>query len=224
MNYKGRGMKQPITIALSKGRLLPVSIRLLEKLGLHSPGLKTDTRKLYFKTTRDNVHIMIVRAVDVPTYVEYGAADIGIAGKDILLEQDKDVYEPLDLKFGHCRVVLAEPTRRGNSIPHWARLRIATKYPTITEQYFSKKGLPVEIIKLYGSIELAPGVGLADQVVDLISTGKTLQENHLTVVEEIAQSTARLIVNRASLKLKYERIREIIEKCKKVVGEIHENH
>ncbi len=217
-------MKQPITIALSKGRLLPLSIKLLEKLGLHSPDLKTDTRKLYFKATRDNIHIMIVRAVDVPTYVEYGAADIGIAGKDILMEQEKDIYEPLDLKFGHCRIVLAESTRRSNSTPHWGRLRIATKYPNITEQHFSKKGLPVEIIKLYGSIELTPGVGLADQVVDLISTGKTLQENHLAVVEEIAQSTARLIVNRASLKLKYERIREIIEKCKKVVGEIHENH
>ena len=217
-------MKQPITIALSKGRLFPSSIKLLEKIGLHSPDLKTDTRKLYFKATRDNVHIMIVRAVDVPTYVEYGAADIGIAGKDILMEQDKDVYEPLDLKFGHCRIVLAEPTQRSNRTPHWARLKIATKYPDITEQHFSKKGLPVEIIKLYGSIELAPGVGLADQVVDLISTGKTLQENHLTVVEEIALSTARLVVNRASLKLKYERIREIIEKCKKVVGEINEDH
>jgi ATP phosphoribosyltransferase len=217
-------MKQPITIALSKGRLLLPAIKLLEKLGLHSPDLKTDTRKLYFKATRDNVHIMIVRAVDVPTYVEYGAADIGIAGKDILMEQEKDVYEPLDLKFGHCRIVLAESTRQSNSTPHWARLRIATKYPKITEQHFSKKGLPVEIIKLYGSIELTPGVGLADQVVDLMSTGKTFQENHLAVVEEIAQSTARLIVNRASLKLKYERIREIIEKCKKVVGEVHENH
>jgi ATP phosphoribosyltransferase len=217
-------MKQPITIALSKGRLFPSSIKLLEKIGLHSPDLKTDTRKLYLKATRDNVHIMIVRAVDVPTYVEYGAADIGIAGKDILMEQNKDVYEPLDLRFGHCRIVLAEPTRRSNRTPHWAQLRIATKYPAITEQHFSKKGLPVEIIKLYGSIELAPGVGLADQVVDLISTGRTLQENHLTVVEEIALSTARLVVNRASLKLKYERIREIIEKCKKVVGEIHEDH
>ena len=218
-------MKQRITIALSKGRLFPPSIKLLERIGLHSPDLKTDTRKLFFKASRDNVHIMIVRAVDVPTYVEYGAADIGIAGKDILMEQDKDVYEPLDLRFGLCRIVLAEPSRRSGqrTVPS-ARIRIATKYPVITERYFSQKGLPVEIIKLYGSIELAPGVGLAEQVVDLISTGKTLQENHLTVVEEIAHSTARLIVNRASLKLKYKRIREVIEKCKKVVGEIHEDH
>lgn len=213
-------MKQPITIALSKGRLLPPSIKLLGRIGVHIPDLKSDTRKLYFKATREKIHIMIVRAVDVPTYVEYGAADIGIAGKDSLLEQDKDVYEPLDLKFGQCRIVLAKPAQRfGQATTPWSRMRIATKYPVITERYFSKKGLPVEIIKLYGSIELAPGVGLAEQVVDLISTGKTLRENRLVVVEEIARSTARLIVNRASLKLKYERIREIIERCKKAVGE-----
>ena len=217
-------MKQPITIALSKGRLLAPSIKLLEKIGLHSPDLKTETRRLVFKTTQDNAHILIVRAVDVPTYVEYGAADMGIAGKDLLMEQGKDVYEPLDLKFGRCRIVLAEPTQRSSHRKsHRSCLRVATKYPAITEKYFGQKGLPVEIIKLYGSIELAPGVGLADQVVDLISTGKTLQENNLAIVEEIARSTARLIVNRASLKLKYERIREIIEKCKKVIGEIHED-
>lgn len=217
-------MTQHITIALSKGRLLAPSIKLLEKIGLCSPDLKTETRRLVFKTTHDNAHILIVRAVDVPTYVEYGAADIGIAGKDLLLEQGKDVYEPLDLKFGHCRIVLAEPVQRSSHRKrHWSCLRVATKYPAITERYFSQKGLPVEIVKLYGSIELAPGVGLADRVVDLISTGKTLQENNLAIVEEIAQSTARLIVNRASLKLKYERIREIIEKCKKVIGEIHED-
>jgi ATP phosphoribosyltransferase len=218
-------MKHTITIALSKGRLLPLSIKLLERIGLHSPDLKTETRKLFFKASRGNVHIMIVRAVDVPTYVEYGAADIGIAGKDVLMEQDKDVYEPLDLQFGHCRIVLAEPNRRSGlpTVPS-ARIRVATKYPVITERFFSQKGLAVEIIKLYGSIELAPRVGLAERVVDLISTGKTLRENHLTVVEEIAYSTARLIVNRASLKLKYERIGEVIEKCKKVVGKIHEDY
>jgi ATP phosphoribosyltransferase len=217
--------RQPITIALSKGRLLSPSIKLMEKIGLHSPDLKTDSRKLLFRTNQDHVRILIVRAVDVPTYVEYGAADIGIAGKDLLLEQGKDVYEPLDLGFGQCRIVLAQPSKRSSNFsPPGSRLRIATKYPSITERYFSQKGLPVEIIKLYGSIELAPGVGLADQVVDLISTGKTLRENHLTLVEEIAKSTARLIVNRASLKLKYEKILGIIERCKKVIGDSYEDH
>lgn len=218
-------MKQPITIALSKGRLFSPSTRLLEKIGIHSPGLKSDTRKLFFRARRENISILVVRAVDVPTYVEYGAADLGIAGKDILMEQDKDVYEPLDLKFGQCRIVLAQPVRRaGRRNGHWSQLRIATKYPVITERYFSQKGISVELIKLYGSIELAPGVGLAEQVVDLISTGKTLRENNLAVVEEIVHSTARLIVNRASLKLKYQRIREIIEKCRKAVGAMNEDY
>jgi ATP phosphoribosyltransferase len=217
-------MKQPITIALSKGRLLPTSISLLKKIGVQSRDLNKDSRQLLFKATRDKINIMIVRAVDVPTYVEYGAADIGIAGKDILLEQDKDVYEPLDLKFGKCRIVLAKPANRSsNRATPWSRMRIATKYPVITERYFSGKGLPVEIIKLYGAIELAPGVGLAEQVVDLISSGRTLQENRLTIVEEIASSTARLIVNRASMKLKYERIRELIEKFRKVVKDRNED-
>lgn len=214
-------MKTPITIALSKGRLLAPSIELMERIGLRSRDLKADTRKLYFKAGRDSVHIMIVRAVDVPTYVEYGAADMGIAGEDLLLEQDKDVYEPLDLRFGQCRIVLAEPAdQRGSAAAKGPRVRVATKYPSITEHYFSEKGLPVEIIKLYGSIELAPSVGLADQVVDLISTGKTLKANHLKVVDEIAWSTARLIVNRASLKLKYDRVRQIIEKCRRAVEEL----
>ena len=213
-------MKLSITIALSKGRLLSPSIDLLARIGIRSPDLKASSRKLFFKTTYDNTHIMIVRAVDVPTYVEYGAADIGVAGQDLLLEQRKDVYEPLDLRFGQCRVVLAEPVRRARRLfAKGSRIRIATKYPAITEQYFNEKGLPVEIIKLYGAIELAPSVGLADQVVDLISTGKTIQENHLRVADEIAHSTARLIVNRASFKLKYDRIRQIIERCRKVVEE-----
>jgi len=169
---------------------------------------------------------MFIRAIDVPTYVEHGAADIGIVGKDVLLEQDhRDLYEPLDLKFGFCRIVIAEakgkekrPVSKG-----WTKIRIATKYPRITERYFSQKGIPVEIIKLYGSIELAPLAGLAEQIVDLSSSGRTLRENHLVEVEEITGSTARLVVNRASLKIKYHGIGELIRKLQKGLKTFHEN-
>lgn len=211
-------MKPTITIALSKGRLLPPTINLLKRIGIRSPDLRSQTRKLYIQASRQPIGLMIVRAVDVPTYVEYGAADLGIAGHDSLLEQGVDVYEPLDLKFGKCQIVLAAPTgpsararRRG------ACLRVATKYPAITERFFSERGIPVEVIKLYGSIELAPMVRLADQVVDLTATGSTLKANNLRILEEIARSTARLIVNRASMKLKYDRIQPLIEKLRKAL-------
>jgi ATP phosphoribosyltransferase len=211
-------MSEPVTIALPKGRLLAPSIALFGKIGLSHPDLTPETRSLSFQVKGAGAQLVIVRDVDVATYVEYGAADLGVVGKDRLLEQRPAVYEPLDLGFGLCRIVLAAPapahargdkqlTQAGN----WGNCRVATKYPNLTERYFLKKGLPVEIIKLTGTIELAPLVGLADQVVDIVDTGATLRAHQLVEVEELARSTARLIVNRASLKTKYQRVQRVIQ-------------
>jgi ATP phosphoribosyltransferase len=155
----------------------------------------------------------------VPTYVEHGCADIGVVGKDTLLEQDKDLYEPLDLQFGYCRLVVAEPKelRQDDDPAGWSNIRVASKYPNVTEKFFAAKGIQVEVIKLYGSIELAPLVGLAERIVDLVSTGGTMRENGLVEVETIAEVTSRLIVNRASLKTKHRRISRLIEELEKVI-------
>lgn len=207
--------RSAIVIAFPKGRLLDSTIELFARVGIRAKGLTGDTRKLLFETDTDGVTVMVVRAVDVPTYVEYGAADMGVAGKDVLLEHPKEVYEPLDLGYGLCRVVWAEPikpsARRGAL--QTAKRRVATKYPNIADRYFTQRGLPVELVKLSGAVELAPRIGLAESIVDLVSTGKTLEANHLTIVEEIVRSTARLIVNRASLKVKHRRVREIVEQA-----------
>jgi ATP phosphoribosyltransferase len=202
-----------ITIAIPKGRILQDSVELFRKIGIYCEELLSDTRKLIFENHEQRMRYMIVRATDVPTYVEYGSADLGIVGKDTLLEQEKDLYEPLDLRFGYCRMVVAEPAElsRNDDPAGWTSIRIATKYPNFTEKYFTRKGVQVEIIKLYGSIELAPLVGLSERIVDLVSTGETLKQNGLVEVETIAEITTRLIVNRASLKTKYKRITEIIE-------------
>lgn len=212
-------MNEWLTIALSKGRLLSESIDLLNKMGISHPGLLSSDRRLLFDIPNQKIRLLMIRAADVPTYVEYGAADMGISGKNILLEDDRELFEPLDLKFGHCRIMVAEPIgseliRRKNP----AKLKIATKYPRITEQYFSRKGIPVELIKLGGSIELAPMLGLADQIVDLVSTGATLKAHHLKMVDEIASSTARLIVNRASLKLKHKRVYAFIDQIRGIIS------
>jgi ATP phosphoribosyltransferase len=207
----------PVTIALPKGRLLEGAIALCAKIGLSHPELTPATRQLSFQVAGHAAQLVIVRDVDVPTYVEYGTADIGIVGKDRLLEQRPAVYEPLDLGFGLCRIVLAEPrvSRAQPARParpaRWTTRRVATKYPNITERYFLRKGLPVEIIKLSGTIELAPLMGLADQIVDIVDTGATLRAHHLVEVEELARSTARVIVNRASMKTKHHRVRQIIQ-------------
>jgi ATP phosphoribosyltransferase len=208
-----------ITIAIPKGRILQESVALFEKIGLSCSELLADTRKLIFENTAQRMRYMIVRATDVPTYVEYGCADLGIVGKDTLLEQEKELYEPLDLKFGYCRMVVAEPAElsRDDDPAGWTNIRIATKYPNFTERYFTGKGVQVEIIKLYGSIELAPLVGLSERIVDLVSTGETLKQNGLVEVETIAEITTRLIVNRASLKTKHQRITEIIAGLEKHV-------
>lgn len=192
-----------LTVALSKGKLLGPAVERLARAGYTSAGLSADTRQLVLPCSDGQTMLLIVRPNDVPTYVEYGAADAGVVGKDVLLEQDRDVYEPLDLKFGGCRISVAALKGREGPDRFSSKIRVATKYPNITERYFNQKGLLVEIIKLYGSIELAPLVRLADRIVDLVSTGKTLRANQLVEVDVIAQSTARLIVNRASLKMKH---------------------
>lgn len=206
-------MNDYITIAIPKGRILQESVALFKKIGINCDELLSDTRKLIFEDPEQRLRYMIVRATDVPTYVEYGCADLGIVGKDTLMEQQKDLYEPLDLKFGYCRLVVAEPAElsRTDDPRSWSSIRIATKYPNVTEQYFAGKGVQVEIIKLYGSIELAPLVGLSERIVDLVSTGETLRQNGLVEVETIAEITCRLIINRASLKTRHNRIAPMLE-------------
>jgi ATP phosphoribosyltransferase len=210
-------MNDFITIAIPKGRILEESVELFARIGIDCAELLGNSRKLIFVNEAQRMRYMIVRATDVPTYVEYGSADLGIVGKDTLMEQEKDLYEPLDLKFGYCRMMVAEPVGLADEDDpaRWSNIRIATKYPTVTEKYFSAKGVQVEIIKLYGSIELAPLVGLSERIVDLVSTGETLKQNGLVEVETIAEITTRLVVNRASLKTKHERISKIIEALEK---------
>ena len=212
-------MNDFVTIAIPKGRILRDTVALFKKIGIDCEELLSDTRKLIFEDPVQKMRYLIVRATDVPTYVEYGSADLGVVGKDTLLEQGKDLYEPLDLKFGYCRLMVAEPAElsRNDDPSCWTNIRIATKYPNITEKYFGGKGVQVEIIKLYGSIELAPLVGLSERIVDLVSTGETLRQNGLVEVETIADITCRLIVNRASLKTKQRRITDIIEGLEKHV-------
>ena len=214
-------MNNQLTIAIPKGRILTESIELFAKVGIHLESMLQDSRKLIFEYPEQNLRSLIVRATDVPTYVEHGCADLGIVGKDTLLEQDKDLYEPLDLKFGYCRMMVAEPANLAQSDDpsRWSHIRVATKYPHVAEKYFASKGVQAEIIKLYGSIELGPLVGLSERIVDLVSTGETLRQNGLVEVETIAEITTRLVVNRASLKTKHERIRGIIDGLEKVIAD-----
>src|SRR5262244_1526497 len=203
-------MSAPLTLALPKGRLLDPTLALLGGMGVK--GLPLDSRRLIFRDAGRDLEIQLLKPVDVPTYVEYGAADLGIVGKDILLEQAPDVYEPLDLGFGFCRLVVAEPRElwERDDPAKWSWVRVATKYPTLTERYFSDRGIQVEIVRLDGSIELAPLVGLAERIVDLVQSGETLRANGLVEVAQIMTSTARLIVNRASLKTAHARVNALV--------------
>ena len=195
-----------LTLALSKGRILEDSEPLLAALGL-APATGLDDRRLRLPSQDPEVQLLIVRPADVPTYVEYGAADFGIVGKDVLMEHGSDaLYEPLDLGFAQCRLVVAAPAKAPAGGP-LRRLRVATKYPEITRRHFAEKGQQVEIIKLYGSMELAPLVGLSDYIVDLVNTGSTLRANGLKEIETIAPISARLIVNKAAMKMKHALIR-----------------
>jgi len=201
-----------LTLALSKGRILEDSAPLLSALGL-APDSGLDDRRLRLPSKDPGVQLLIVRPADVPTYVEYGAADLGIVGKDVLMEHGSDaLYEPLDLGFAKCRLVVAAPARP-TAPPR--RPRVATKYPGITRRHFAERGEQVEIIKLYGSMELAPMVGLADYIVDLVDTGNTLRANGLVEVETIQAITARLVVNKAAMKMKHKLIRGLLERFRK---------
>ena len=203
-----------ITIALSKGRIFDETAPLLKAAGIAALDDPETSRKLILATNRAEVRLIIVRASDVPTYVQYGAADMGIAGKDVLLEHGgAGLYQPLDLNIACCRMMVA--VRDGfdyaSAVRQGARLRVATKYLQTARAHFAGKGVHVDLIKLYGSMELAPLVGLADAIVDLVSSGNTLKANHLKAVEEIMPVSARLIVNQAALKLKRETIQPMLE-------------
>ncbi|GKS65682.1 ATP phosphoribosyltransferase 2 [Nitrospira sp.] len=207
-----------LTIALSKGKLIDAALDLFRRAGYRITGLSGESRRLIFVSRENEMTFLIVRPSDVPTYVEYGGADAGIVGKDVLMEQESDVYEPLDLGFGACRISVAARQGEDSNDRLSSKLRIATKYPRVTERYFNTRGIPVEVIKLYGSIELAPVVGLADRIVDLVETGSTLKAHDLVEVEVIAQSSARFIVNRASFRLKQEPMMALIWKLRSAVG------
>ncbi len=210
-------MSEGVTIALSKGKLLSPTLALFRQAGYSGYHVQDGDRRLILEFPDHGHRILIVRPSDVPVYVEYGAADLGVVGKDVLLEQSPDVYEPVDLGLGVCKLVVAKPNGQMPIQRLSSKLRVATKYPNMTERFFNQQGLPVELIKLYGSIELAPLVGLADRIVDLVETGKTLKANNLVEEEIIAWSSARLIVNRASLKMKHAMVTEVLTRIKKQV-------
>jgi ATP phosphoribosyltransferase len=210
-----------ITFALSKGRIFEETLPLLERAGMKPLEDPERSRKLIIGTANAEVRLVIVRASDAPTYVQYGAADIGIAGRDVLLEHGgTGLYQPLDLGIAACRMVVAVPEEFDyvSAVRKGARLRVATKYMQTAREHFAAKGVHVDLIKLYGSMELAPLVGLADAIVDLVSTGNTLRVNRLRVVEEIMPVTARLLVNQAALKLKRAAIQPILDSFASLAG------
>jgi ATP phosphoribosyltransferase len=201
-----------LTVALAKGRLLEPSVALLESLGYDLGKEGNGSRQLILQDADRGVRFLIARAADVPIYVEYGAADVGIVGQDVLREMGSDVYEPVVLDYGHCRLVVAgKPEHRDAEWRLATGLRVATKYPRLASQFFAERGLSAEIIGLYGSVELAPRVGLAELIVDVVDTGRTLRENGLVELDEICKCQATLIVNRASHTLRVGAIRELIQ-------------
>lgn len=213
---KGAGQVEPLIVALPKGRLLEPACGLFRALGWPCE-LGNGSRQLLVTETNETggadrpMRFMLVKAADVPVYVEYGAADLGIVGQDMLWESGRDVYEPLQLDFGHCRLVVAgAPSQRGRNLRLATGLRVATKYPHLAQSHFRRQGLSVEIIPLSGSVELAPLAGLADLLVDLVETGRTLRENGLVELEEIVSLQATLIVNRVSHRLRLAEIRDLL--------------
>ncbi|NLP14422.1 MAG: ATP phosphoribosyltransferase [Clostridium sp.] len=205
-----------LTIALSKGRLTDMSVELFEAIGIDCTELKNSSRKLILSDEKSKIKFFLAKPSDVPTYVEYGAADIGIVGKDTLLEEGRHLYEVLNLGFAACRMVVAGPAELSGKLDQLNNKRVATKYPRIAREYFEhKRKESIEIIKLNGSIELAPLVGLSEVIVDLVESGRTLKENGLVVLDTIADISARMVVNRVSMKMESERIGTIIEKLRK---------
>ena len=214
-------MSEFLTIALTKGRLAYRTLELLEQVGITCQEMKDkQSRKLIFVNEELGVRFFLAKANDVPTYVEYGAADIGICGKDTILEEGRKLYEVLDLGFGRCRMCVCGPESARELLRHHELIRVATKYPAIAKDYFyNKKHQTVEIIKLNGSIELAPLVGLAEVIVDIVETGSTLRENGLEVLEEICPLSARVIINQVSMKRENQRITKLIRDLKKIYKE-----
>ncbi|MBU9216495.1 ATP phosphoribosyltransferase [Burkholderia gladioli] len=207
-------MTAPLTLALSKGRIFEETVPLLAAAGIQVAEDPESSRKLILPTNDPNVRVIIVRATDVPTYVEYGAADFGVAGKDVLIEHGGGgLYQPIDLGIARCRMSVAvqDGFDYANAVRQGARLRVATKYVATAREHFAAKGVHVDLIKLYGSMELAPLVGLADAIVDLVSSGNTLKANHLVEVEEIMPISSRLVVNQAALKLKRAALKPILD-------------
>ncbi len=207
-----------LTFALGKGRLANKTLELLEQIGITCEEMKDkNSRKLIFENEEKKLKFFLAKGPDVPTYVEYGAADIGVVGKDTILEENRRVYEVLDLGFGKCRMCVCGPESAKELLLHHERIRVASKYPIIARDYFyNRKHQTVDIIKLNGSVELGPIVGLSDVIVDIVETGSTLKENGLEVLEEICPLSARMIVNQVSMQMETERIRTLISQLKKL--------
>lgn len=209
-------MSNTITIALSKGRIFKETLPLLEAAGITPKDDPEKSRKLILDTNQDDVKLVIIRATDVPTYVQYGAADLGVAGKDVLMEHGGDgLYELVDLNIARCKLMTAGLV---DFVPHDGRLRVATKFVNVARQFFAEQGRQVEVIKLYGSMELGPIVGLSDLIVDVVDTGNTLKANGLKPMEHIADISSRLVVNKASLKMKHDRIQQMVERMRQAVN------
>lgn len=209
-------MNDYITIALPKGKLFNLSTDLLKKVGWTAEGLHEKSRKLVITNESARLKFIITKTADVPTYVENGAADIGIIGKDVILESGKDVYELLDLGFGKCHLMMAVPKDKKRArLEDYAHTRVATKFPHIAEKFFVSRGMQMEYIKLNGSIELGPIVGLSESIVDIVETGTTLRENNLEEIVHIMDATARLIANRVSYRLKFDRINKLVDELGK---------
>ena len=207
-----------LTVALTKGRLAQKTLDMFEQIGITCEEMRDkDTRKLIFVNEDLKLRFFLAKGPDVPTYVEYGAADIGVTGKDIILEEGRKLYEVMDLGFGKCRMCVCGPESAREKLQHGELIRVASKYPSIAKDYFyNKKFQTVEIIKLNGSVELAPIVGLSEVIVDIVETGSTLRANGLTVLEEICDLSARMVVNQVSLKMEQERIRKLIYDLRKL--------
>lgn len=204
-----------LTLALAKGRTAKDSIKLFNEAGIYFPDFHEKSRKLVFYSEDQAIKMIYVKAVDVTTYVEKGAADVGIVGKDNILESEADVYELLDLKLGICKFSIASLHK--NTIEKGTPVKVASKYPIVTRNYFKKLGVPVEIIKLNGSVELAPIIGLADYILDIVETGNTIRENGLTIIADVDDISTRLIVNKASFATKTDEIRHLIDQLKTVI-------
>ena len=218
---KGYGEMRYLTFALTKGRLASKTLALLEQIGITCEEMKDpDTRKLIFVNEELKMKFFLSKATDVPTYVEYGAADIGVVGKDTILEEGRNLYEVMDLGFGKCRMCVCGPASARELLKKNEIIRVASKYPVIAKDYFNnRKHQTVEIIKLNGSVELAPIVGLSEVIVDIVETGSTLRENGLEVLEEVCPLSARMVVNQVSLKMENERIHKLLEDLNRLIKE-----